>query len=134
METLKPTPNFLILKSDTKQRLVDFIIKPFYGNSDFKNIEIQHTPKKTLKTDGISILINKENAKAIIENLNEFVGKENKTDLKEENERLKAVNQELLSIAKAVHFMFSNEANYPEGTRGYYLAQEAKAAIENNVL
>ena len=37
----------------------------------------------------------------------------------------------LLDIVKTVKFWFDNENNYPEGTAGYRIAQQAKEAIEN---
>ncbi len=47
-----------------------------------------------------------------------------------------AVNshEALLDIAKRALFMFQNEANYPEGTNGYRLAQSAKEAINKCTL
>ncbi len=45
-------------------------------------------------------------------------------ELKEENEKLKG-------IAKTVVAWFSNEANYPDGTVGYQLCQDAKKALKN---
>lgn len=50
---------------------------------------------------------------------------------KRENERIKKVNDELASIVKQTLFMFSNEANYPEGTVGYRIAKEAEKALAN---
>ncbi len=46
---------------------------------------------------------------------------------------VKCVNahDELVSIAKTVKAWFGNEANYPEGTSGYRLAQDAKTLLSN---
>lgn len=45
---------------------------------------------------------------------------------KEENKRLADSNKELKQLAKECLFIFSNEANYPEGTRGYQIAQKCR--------
>lgn len=37
---------------------------------------------------------------------------------------------DMLKIVKQCAFIFGNEANYPEGTVGYTLAQESKAIID----
>ncbi len=40
------------------------------------------------------------------------------------------MHDNLLSIAKRCAFIFGNEANYPEGTQGYRIAQECKQLIQ----
>lgn len=52
--------------------------------------------------------------------------------LQNEVMELRMQRDNLLDIAKQVAFWFGNEANYPEGTNGYRICQQAKAAIKES--
>lgn len=49
--------------------------------------------------------------------------------LKEENERLRALGNEMLGLVKNCGGLFMNEANYPEGTIGFELRKKGVALI-----
>ena len=50
-------------------------------------------------------------------------------DIRAGTAALVAENKRLRDVAQRVAFIFSNEANYPEGTIGHALCTDAKAAI-----
>lgn len=94
-----------------------------------------HTQKPNFETLHIGLCSNDEDLQLINElgehilTIESYPLKENaETIMKVVNERkaLLDENKELKQLAKECLFIFGNEANYPEGTRGHQIAQKCR--------